>query len=122
MTRPSGAQRRKQRVARGLPARGEVEARKRRESNREGSTERQATNAAWLAACKVDKGCADCGYNQHPVALQFDHLPGQEKTRALARMKTCGRERLLIEIAKCEVVCANCHAIRTYNRRHQATG
>jgi hypothetical protein len=122
MARPSGTQRRKLRVARGLPARGEVEAGKWRESNRKRAHERRATNLAWLAAYKLDKGCADCGYDQHLAALHFDHLPGHGKAGNLSRMTMCGRERLLAEIAKCEVVCANCHAIRTYNRRLQAAG
>lgn len=66
---------------------------------------------------KVKAGCADCGYNEHPVALDFDHLPGEEKKfgigTELARRPWAEVEA---EMAKCEVVCANCHRIRTWQR------
>ena len=68
---------------------------------------------------KVNKGCCDCGYNAHPAALQFDHVPG---TKKLFEMSHIGRpwELLMEEMKKCEVVCANCHSIRTLHRRHNS--
>jgi hypothetical protein len=63
---PSGAQRRKQRVARGLPARGEKELTKERIRSKRRRLERQAATLAWLGQYKVEQGCADCGYNEHP--------------------------------------------------------
>lgn len=69
-------------------------------------------------AYKLEKGCADCGYNLHPAALEFDHLPGTEKKFNVGeKIGVYKFERLWEEIAKCEVVCANCHAIRTESRR-----
>lgn len=71
---------------------------------------------AVITKIKMDRGCADCGYRGHHAALQYDHLPGVEKLFEIGR---CPRPipELLEEIAKCEVVCANCHSIRTYERR-----
>ena len=69
----------------------------------------------WLI--KTLNGCADCGYNEHPVALQFDHLPEFEKKFELSRADQYTWEETEAELAKCEVVCANCHAIRTFNRK-----
>ncbi len=71
------------------------------------------------AAIKLARGCADCGYNAHPRALEFDHLPGTDKVAGIAYMTGTGQPwaRIEAEIAKCEVVCANCHAIRTAERR-----
>ena len=67
---------------------------------------------------KLDKGCADCGYNLHSAALEFDHLPGTEKSFNIGeKVRSLKAERIWEEIAKCEVVCANCHAIRTVERR-----
>lgn len=73
---------------------------------------------AVLQQYKVDQGCADCGYNTHPAALHFDHLPGVKKLfNVMERIGSYSMERLWAEIAKCEVVCANCHAVRTAERR-----
>lgn len=65
---------------------------------------------------KVERGCVDCGYNAHPAALDFDHLPGTEKLYRVCTMAGMSRKLIDAEIAKCEVVCANCHRIRTAER------
>lgn len=73
---------------------------------------------AEVHAYKLEKGCADCGYNLHPSALEFDHLPGTVKLFNIGeKVGSYSRAKLWAEIAKCEVVCANCHAIRTTERR-----
>jgi hypothetical protein len=62
--------------------------------------------------------CTDCGDDYPPYVLEFDHCRGQ-KIRAIGSMISSHRdsiEALLAEIAKCDVVCANCHRARTYNR------
>lgn len=65
---------------------------------------------------KLCLGCTDCGYNAHPEALDFDHI--QEKSFDIAYAKQrYSWEMIQEEIKKCEVVCANCHRIRTANRR-----
>ena len=69
---------------------------------------------------QLEKGCADCGYNTHPAALEFDHLPNTEKKFNIGEeMGNYSREKLWEEIEKCDVVCANCHAIRTATRRNR---
>jgi hypothetical protein len=67
---------------------------------------------------KTFVGCVDCGYKENPVALQFDHVRG-EKTLAVSQMvSSCySLKRIKEEIRKCEVRCANCHSIKTYERR-----
>lgn len=67
----------------------------------------------FLARYKIEKGCADCGYNKHHSALDFDHTKGKKKILvAFAKSITQAKK----EIKKCDVVCANCHRIRTYKR------
>ena len=68
-----------------------------------------------LAEIKEASGCVDCGINNH-ILLDFDHL--KDKKYNISRMIHDGFSWAAIkkEIAKCEVVCANCHRIRTYNR------
>lgn len=69
---------------------------------------------------KTDLGCTDCGYNKHPDALAFDHLPKYEKLHDVSRMISQDRDigAVLEEVFKTEVVCHNCHAIRTAERRN----
>ncbi len=73
-----------------------------------------------LAMMKLDAGCTDCGYNAAPEALDFDHVRGDKK-RNVSSCKTI--QSALDEAEKCEVVCANCHRIRTLDRmRDKAAG
>lgn len=66
---------------------------------------------------KLAKGCSDCGYKEHPAALDFDHLPGTEKLFNIGTsIATKPLRVVLAEIEKCEVVCANCHRVRTAKR------
>jgi hypothetical protein len=59
--------------------------------------------------------CADCGADD-PVVLEFDHL--RDKSFAIASgLVDYSWARILEEIEKCEVVCANCHRRRTAERR-----
>jgi hypothetical protein len=63
-----------------------------------------------------DKPCADCGHKFPHPCMEFDHVRGVKKfcvSQINGSMK-----RIREEIAKCEVVCANCHRIRTWNRKH----
>lgn len=59
--------------------------------------------------------CKDCGNVYHPVAMDFDHVRG-EKFRNLSVMMSYSEEKFLEEVAKCEVVCSNCHRLRTFKR------
>lgn len=78
-----------------------------------------AARKQWLQEYKLEKGCTDCGYNKHSAALDFDHLPGTVKKEAIRSGASFGWVALLEEIMKCEVVCSNCHRIRTYERRRE---
>ena len=71
---------------------------------------------------KVRIGCYDCGYNQHPAALDLDHLPGFEKKATVSQLVEGDYSLSVIfaEIEKCEVVCSNCHRIRTSMRRKES--
>ena len=59
------------------------------------------------------KGCIDCGYNKHAAALEFDHVDSSTKTRTVASLMYHSWNKIKEEIAKCEVRCANCHAIKS---------
>ena len=64
--------------------------------------------------------CADCRQRYPHYVMDFDHRPGEGKEFPLANIAGQSRiswKRIQAEIAKCDVVCANCHRIRTYERR-----
>jgi hypothetical protein len=103
-----------------LPPYTPAEAEGRRRNNAKRSVRRRREFTQWIAEIKLARGCADCGYRDHPEALHFDHLPGFSKDSGIARLFGRSRAAILAEIAKCEVVCANCHAVRTWARRQEA--
>jgi hypothetical protein len=71
----------------------------------------------WFASLKTGKPCTDCRVVYPYYVMDWDHL--SDKKFQLSRIRYCSKERILAEIAKCELVCANCHRIRTWNRRHE---
>jgi hypothetical protein len=77
----------------------------------------QAAIAEWSRELK-NQPCTDCGGVFHYAAMEWDHRPGEEKVAevSLLVLKSGSRRRILEEIAKCDLVCANCHAVRTFER------
>lgn len=61
--------------------------------------------------------CADCGKIYPPYVMDFDHVRGEKKFDISLSERTAW-ETVLAEIAKCDVVCANCHRERTWERAH----
>lgn len=61
--------------------------------------------------------CADCGNSYPPVCMDFDHV-SDDKEESIANMikNRASWTRIKEEMEKCEVVCANCHRIRTKDR------
>jgi hypothetical protein len=86
-----------------------------------------ATQKKWQA-CKMRKilekirtiksqPCHDCKNVYHPCVMDFDHRPGTVKFKNVSKMIGYAWWRIQQEIDKCDIVCANCHRIRTENRR-----
>ena len=86
--------------------------------------ERQKTNKAsaihrareFIALYFVTHPCVDCGKTD-PMILTFDHVQG-EKRDNIADMVLKGLSvgAIAEEITKCDVVCFNCHSLRTQQR------
>lgn len=75
------------------------------------------TNKELVRAGK-NRPCADCGERYPPYVMDFDHVRGT-KHGNIAHMKTyVPTATLAAEIEKCDVVCANCHRIRSHRRAH----
>jgi hypothetical protein len=90
-----------------------------REQKKEQKKRARARAKAWIREYKLQHGCVDCGYNKHPDVLEFDHLPDKKKSFELSDARWRTITAIKKEVAKCEVVCANCHRLRTYTRREQ---
>jgi formate-dependent nitrite reductase cytochrome c552 subunit len=80
---------------------------------------------AFLWDYKEKVGCADCGLHD-PRILQFDHVRGKKLINAQPALKKLSAtiwrsmswKQIAKELTKCEVVCANCHLIRTWKRNN----
>lgn len=81
-------------------------------------TKRRQLGLRWY---KETYGCKDCGIKNWKV-LEFDHVPGWGTTPNKPINSGMSRVRVWEEIQKCEIVCANCHSIRTHNRRLDKLG
>jgi hypothetical protein len=86
-----------------------------REKRRKTSENRRAANRELLWQYLLDHPCVDCN-NADPRVLEFDHRESKEKVWAVASMFSWSWSTIEYEIAKCDVRCANCHAIRTQNQ------
>ena len=75
----------------------------------------KAEQRAKLAAIKAECGCADCGTRAEP--LDFDHRPNEVKLFAVSAHLGGSWDRLMAEVAKCDVRCRSCHT-----RRHALAG
>ena len=74
---------------------------------------RRAQVVEWLGGI-----CVDCGYKDNLAALEFDHVaPRTYKQYTMGSLLGQGRPRVLAELPKVELVCSNCHSIRTDIRR-----
>jgi hypothetical protein len=83
------------------------------------NAERRQRLRAFLQAQKVGKVCARCGMDDWRV-LDFHHLdPGaKEGEIAHAVSRNWSERRIAEEIAKCRVLCANCHRIVHWEQQH----
>lgn len=78
---------------------------------------RRAAIASLVRTFKTGKTCTDCGL-PHPFwRLDFDHLGSKDVNLSAIAKTGWSNERVMAEIAKCELVCANCHRDRTQARQ-----
>jgi len=78
--------------------------------------------AHWRATAAMlnklrDVPCADCGRRFPPCVMQFDHRDPASKKYEVTRVLTRAHATILEEVAKCDIVCTNCHRDRTYRQR-----
>lgn len=81
--------------------------------------ERKRANQALVWKLK-EAPCVDCRGVFPPEAMDFDHVRGI-KFKSISDLLHFTRERMLEEIEKCELVCANCHRVRSKQRQNNVT-
>lgn len=70
---------------------------------------------------KLDKlkstPCLDCGLMWSSYVMEFHHRDPEQKVAKVSQLcKDAGWDRVLEEIAKCDLLCSNCHRIREHNK------
>lgn len=79
--------------------------------------ENRKRNKSYIQFVKSLSSCVDCG-EDNPLVLEFDHVRGEKKSNVSDMgNQSYSLKTIQKEIDKCEVRCANCHRIATYNRR-----
>ena len=79
---------------------------------KESARKREQEIKEFIRQQKVGLSCQHCG-NTDIRVLDFHHIDKDTKEISVSQIvyKGWGKERILREIAKCEVLCANCHSI-----------
>ncbi len=79
-------------------------------------------NKLWAITYKGEF-CKDCDFDfaGRPECAQFDHRDGRRGVPTGRTITQLARSRLKAELDLCDLVCANCHAIRTLARLQQLT-
>ena len=71
----------------------------------------------WMASVKLDRGCDRCGYKEHWAALEWHHRSGSYKRGSIGENILRRDEWIIEEMAKCDLLCANCHRLITHGER-----
>lgn len=91
-----------------------------RPGKREAANERaraaKARRVDWVNKIKTLAPCPDCNQRWPACAMDFDHRPGEVKCFNVAEGLNRSVPAILGEMAKCDLVCSNCHRVRTAAR------
>lgn len=77
--------------------------------------DRRLWNKEFLYRVLRKSKCVDCG-ESNPICLEFDHLSNKKAGVAELCHQGYSIKNIKKEMKKCEVVCRNCHMIRTCQR------
>ena len=70
-----------------------------------------------LRSLKHMKPCMDCSIAHPYYVLDFDHRDPSHKVNSVSALARVSTEKMLAEIAKCDLVCSNCHRERTRGKK-----
>lgn len=60
--------------------------------------------------------CTDCNRTFHPCQMDFDHINDNKVANVSKLMNSNYAKQAIEELKKCELVCSNCHRLRTWKR------
>ena len=75
---------------------------------------------AWMNGLKAHP-CMDCYAEFPPICMDWDHVGEKNFDISVAVNQCVDKEKILAELKNCELVCSNCHRIRTQDRRDGVT-
>lgn len=75
-------------------------------------------NRDYIKEIKESSPCMDCGKKYPFYVMHFDHIYDKNGSVSDLSRASASIERIQKEIDNCELVCANCHAERTYSRAY----
>lgn len=77
----------------------------------------KAAKLQYVRDLKATGSCTDCGGKFSPVAMDYDHT-GTDKVAPVSQLcaDNASYERINLEISKCDLVCSNCHRVRSHER------
>lgn len=78
--------------------------------------------AKYIQDIKEKTPCMDCKINYPYYVMDFDHVRGRKHKNVAELIPTLSKKKIDEEIAKCEVVCSNCHRVRTHERKTKKAG
>jgi hypothetical protein len=73
--------------------------------------------ADYIRQLKSNSPCIDCKISYPYYVMDFDHVRGVKHKNVSELISTLSKKKIDLEIAKCEIVCSNCHRIRTHMRK-----
>lgn len=89
-----------------------------KEKSKDYNRNRRVRNRNYVQQIKSEMKCNTCGENRHWV-LDFHHLDPSVKDGNISYMvASMGKEKVLEEIEKCIVLCANCHRDLHYREQN----
>lgn len=71
----------------------------------------------YLRGIKENSPCVDCKIQYPYYVMDFDHVRGKKHANVMELVQTLSKKKIDEELAKCEIVCSNCHRIRTHLRK-----
>lgn len=114
------AQTRKTQIEAGITPRNDQWNKENRNKINTVRTERRRIIRDYIRSLKAGKPCVDCGGVFPPTCMDWDHREPSDKEFNIcgtATRELYDNDKILSEIAKCDLVCANCHRIRSAIQR-----
>ena len=87
-------------------------------SEKSSAAKQKASLTRYIQKIKTANPCLDCKISYPYYVMDFDHVRGRKHKNVMELIPTLSKKIIDKEIAKCEIVCSNCHRARTYIRKN----